>query len=249
MAGAHLLGLLDHLEEENVIASELTCVSISSIIGAFYTNGYSTDEIARIFVEDLCLPGLSEILTDPLKVMRNWTIFIPPIFDPLRLFGGGFIDMLPAMRELVSKYKLRPNKHLQILASTATRRPVLFKGKDYDLALALAASTAVPGIMRPVSCVVDGCRQLLWDGAIYHLQPSEFGGPKAIVAKLFDLPGMSFLYPDRKGDFIATVGKATSPVFAHLTAETVDEMRQYGYSRSRKALSVPLRRGLIPVTA
>jgi hypothetical protein len=261
MAGAHLLGHLEHLEDENVIVSEFTCVSIGSIVGAFYSNGYDTRAIARVFVEELCTPGLSDLFSDPARVVRNLLTFVPPVFDPLRLFGGGLVDILPAMQELVSKYKLVPNEHLQILATRieiprilgipcpllAKRVPVLFKGTDYDLALALAASTAIPGIMRPVVCEVDGERELLWDGGAYHLQPGEFGGPVAIVAKLFDLPGMGLLFPDRKGDFIASVGKITSPVLGHLTAEQVEEMRQHGYSRSREALEVPLRRGLIPV--
>jgi hypothetical protein len=111
--------------------------------------------------------------------------------------------------------------------------------------VSLAASSAVPGIIRPVN--VDG--QLLFDGGLYHMQPGEFGGPVAIIAKLFDLPGMSWLYPDRKGDLVAHVGKPGSPVFAPLTKQDVDEMRQYGYGRAREDLSLPLRQGLIPVAA
>jgi len=248
MAGAHLLGFLDFLEEANVLVSEFTCVSIGSIVGAFYTNNISTREIARVFVEELSMPGLASVFTDPARFISSLFPLIPPIFNPLRLCGGGLVDMLPLMRHLVSKYRLAPNEHLQIVASTVTRKPVLFKGIHYDLAIAKTGSGTIPGVMRPVTCKIDGRSTLLYDGGVYHLQPSEFGGPKAIVAKLFDLPGMNLLYPDREGDFITNVGKPGSPVFGKLTAQDVEEMRQHGYARAREDLSVPLKRGLIPTS-
>jgi hypothetical protein len=245
MAGAHLLGFLKFLEEENVVVSEFTCVSIGSIIGAFYTNGYSSKEIGRILVEELSTPSLASIFTDLASFFSSFMPLMPPIFSPLRLFGGGFVDMLPLMRNLVHKYHLVANEHLQILASTARRKPVLFKGTDYDLGLALAASCAVPGIMRPVTCVIGGLKQLLFDGGVYHLQPGEFGGPVAIIAKLFDLA----FFSDRKGDFITNVGKPDSPVFGKLTAQDVEQMQQHGYARAREDLTAPLRQGLIPTCA
>jgi hypothetical protein len=245
MAGPALLGFIDLLEEEKVVVSEFTCVSIGTIIGAFYTNNYSTDAIARIFVEELSLPGPTSMLEDLARFASALSLFMPPVLDPRRLLGGGFIDLLPLMTELVRKYKLVPNDRLQILASTALREPKLYKGRHYDLARAKTASTCVPGFMRPPVDEVDGARQLLFDGGVYHLQPGEFGGPVAIIAKLFDFPAF---YKDRPGDFITHVGKPGSPVFAKLTAKDVADMREYGYTRARKDLAAPLRQGLIPTS-
>lgn len=108
-------------------------------------------------------------------------------FEDLRLavqsLSAWYPDLLESMRDMVKELKLKPTEQLKVLAFDAIqRKPVLFEGTDYDLALALTASCALPGAFRPV-LNPDG-RGLLIDGAMYHRNPVDFCKGKGLVSKL-----------------------------------------------------------------
>lgn len=239
MRGVGLLGLLRFLEEQLVIIGKIFGISIGSIVGAMYTNGRKTDEIEKVFLDDLRSAW--------------WPVFqglIPPLLNPLRLVGGGVFDLMPLMRHLVEKYDLKPNDQLNIVCYDALRRePVVFSGTDYDLATVLAASCAVPGIMRPVIYTWRGRTMYLYDGGIYHPQPGEFCPSPAIIGKLIDFPFVSLVFPERRGDFVASVSQATANFLTPLSRAKVKELLEHGYRAARESLERPLRLGLIPTTA
>jgi predicted acylesterase/phospholipase RssA len=238
MRGASLLGFLDFLEDEGVICQDFTGVSIGSIVAAFYTNGYSTKQIRQVFIDELCKPSWTLM----------WQSLIPPVFNPLRMFCGGFVNMVPFMTYLVEKFGLKTRDNLRIIAfDLLAREPVVFEGHDFPLEIALTASCAVPGMVRPVPYEKDGRHYMLVDGGVYHPQPGKFCNTPAIIAKLIDIPGMQLLFPDRREDFIASVGDPQSRFFTRLTNREVDQLHQYGYTMAKDSLCVPIRRGDIPV--
>lgn len=192
------IGLLSALAERKVSIGIITGVSIGSLVAAFYTNGFTPSEINRIFLLELM--GL-----DPDSLKR--TLHLPSI---LRLLRYGFVDLGTLFKKIVEKYDLKPQPNLRILAYNVLKgEPVLFQGTDYDLARAISASCAIPGVMRPVwhgqkrtgknGAPSVRCKHgesedgILVDGGIHHPNPGEFSDGPAIISKL----GFASRLPDR----------------------------------------------------
>lgn len=185
------IGLLKALEERKVALSKITGVSIGSIIATLYTNGYTPEQINQIFIselESLEPDGLKEKLRLP---------------SARRLIKGGFVDLRDLFKKLVEKYKLKPQPNLRILAyDVVAGQPVIFEGSAYNLSEAIAASCAIPFIMRPVwhgrhsqpnedaghaetACCEGGHGgSILVDGGMHHPNPGEFASGSAIISKL-----------------------------------------------------------------
>ena len=234
-------GLLDALDDARVLISMYIGISIGSIVGAFRTNNRTTEQIDDVFVSGL---------------QKMWSVggvlraLVPPVFQPLRLFGGGVLDLVPIMSDLVDEYGLTTQDNLYIVAyDLISRQVVVFSGHDYNLKLALAASCAVPGMMRPVEVYYKGRRMLLVDGGVFHPHPGSLCAKPAIIGKLIDTVGLNLVYTDREEDVICSVGKPFAPFFTSLSREKVTELHEYGYTQARDALAVPLRRGLLPIAA
>lgn len=239
--GPGLCGLLDALDEANVSVDQYTCISIGSLVGAFRTNKRTTEEIDDVFVTGL---------------QKMWSVggvlraMIPPVFQPRRLLGGGVLDLVPIMSDLVNEHQLTTQDDLYIVAyDLITRQVVVFSGHDYNLKLALAASCAVPGMMRPVEYIYKGRRMLLVDGGVFHPHPGSLCAKPAVIGKLIDVAGLNLVYPDRAEDIVCSVGKPFAPFFTSLSREKVTELHEYGYTQARDALAEPLQQGLLPVVA
>ena len=171
--GFEHIGVLKALEEANVPIGKITGVSVGSIIAAFYTNGYTTDQITEIFVEGLA--GRSSFTT-LISCMKT----VP---DPITFAIGGMLDLKGAMQDMVERFNLKPNHNLRIIACDIMRHsPVVFDGVDYDLAHALASSCSLPGVFRPQWHNGHNGRQLLGDGALYHYSPADFCSGPAIFS-------------------------------------------------------------------
>lgn len=239
--GPGLLGLVDVLDEERVMRSGYVTVSIGTIVGTFLANGYTTRQVGEVFVEGLeKMWGVGGLLR----------ALVPPVLDPLRLVGGGLLDLVPLMRDLVREYQLTTQDCQEIVCFDLLRQEVVrISGHDYPLHLAMAGSSAVPGLMRPVSMTWNGRKMLLVDGGVWHPHPGSLCEKPAIIGKLIDAYGMGLVYPDRPQDHVVSVGMPFARFFTSLSRGRVQELHQYGYSRAREALSVPLRRGLLPVVA
>lgn len=188
--GPGLIGAFRALEERNVAISKITGVSIGSLMATFYANGYHADDLEKLFLEE----ELRNIVARKVGSIRSW-------LSPRPLLGMGVINMRPLFEELVREYGLKPRRNLRIVSyNIVAREPVLFEGTNYDLAMALTASCAIPGIMRPVlylpktdadqRFVTKQAAQsmsksgLLVDGGVHHFAPGEFAEGKAIVLKL-----------------------------------------------------------------
>ncbi len=171
--GFEHIGVLKALEEANVPIGKVTGVSVGSIIATFYTNGYTTDQIREIFVEGLAGRNSMATLISCMKTVP----------DPITFAIGGMLDLIGAVRDMVERFKLKPNHNLRIVACDIMRHsPVVFEGTDYDLAHAITSSCSLPGVFRPQWHHGVNGMQLLGDGALYHYSPAEFCSGPAIFS-------------------------------------------------------------------
>ena len=169
----HHCGVLKALEERGIKAGEVLGVSAGSMAAAFYTNGYTPDEMVQAFLK------LADERENFGQIIECFTMA-----DPLAMSVGGPISLKPLFKRLITDYGLEPNKRLKIVACDLfTHEPVVFKGTDYNLVDAMAASGSVPGVYQPVWHFDNGRARLLVDGAIYHYSPTEFSDGPCIVSK------------------------------------------------------------------
>lgn len=228
--GASHLGFLQFFEEHEVPIKSITGVSIGSIVAAMYLNGVPLNDIKRAFVEDISFPPLSTAVRA-----------ILPSLDPLRILG--LIDLVPLMSHLVEKYNLKPQPGLRMTAYDVLRlESVVFEGLDYDLTLALAASCAVPGLMRPVYVNEGGKRRLLVDGGVHHPHPGNSNGTgkgtKTIVSKLIGGSLIDSVYPNGPHEHVVSVSNDVDDFFGRLSEEEVARRSSHGYSQTKAALTV-----------
>lgn len=187
------IGFLKALARLRVKHGKFTGVSIGSLIAAFYTNGYQPDQIAEILLKELFTVSPARILRSML--VPSWLGFL--CGDA----GEGLVSIKSIIDDIVEKYQLTPNQNLRIIAyNLLGREPVVFEGVNYDLKVALAASCAVPLVMRPVwygqtgfvkrwltllgSALKETDEGILIDGGIHHPAPGDFSKSRAIIAKL-----------------------------------------------------------------
>lgn len=194
LAGGGVRGLchpmfLKAVKELRVPYDRLTCVSAGTLAGTFDRNGFSPDETFEIFCsEEMRRP--SSALASPLSFL-----------NPLTYLAGGVINIEEFVRGIVDRYKLKPQPDLRIVAYNVLRRePIIFEGTDYDLTKAIAASCAVPFVMRPVLYFPERFREarfltgqaeksmsrsgLLVDGGVHHITPVELSDGPALVSML-----------------------------------------------------------------
>ena len=156
------IGVLQALEDRHIQVGRITGVSVGSLVAALYRNGFSPAQIQETF-----LRRLPERFNPTL-----WMQSLTPV-DPVALIFGSVFNLLPSMRAYVRQQKLVPSENLAVVAYDVVRRqPFVFQGTGYDLAQALAASCALPGVFRPVA--TSDRKGLLVDGALYHRNPTEF---------------------------------------------------------------------------
>lgn len=171
---AHI-GVLQAIEKYKVRIGNTTGVSIGSLIAAFYKNGYKSAEIERIFRTE-------NFMGEGAKTLQRWRQAV----SPLAVQREGLTNLAPIFQNAIRKYKLQPQADLTIVSyDVKTLSPVLFTGRNYDLASALAASCAVPFVMQPVCNAAKEKRaQWLIDGFLYHTHPTAFCKGPAIISKL-----------------------------------------------------------------
>lgn len=169
----HHFGVLKAMAEHKIEVGEVLGVSAGSLTAAFFTNGYTPEEMIPIM---LAIRGERD---------RPGALFEGTrIADPISMMVGGTFSLRPFLTKLVEKYNLKPNKRLKILACDYfTREPVLFEGEDMDLVTALTSSGSPPGVFQPEWYMDGGRPRLLVDGAYYHYNPTEFFDRPAIVSK------------------------------------------------------------------
>lgn len=263
---AHV-GFLRAIEERRVAVGDVTGISIGSLVAAFYTNGYSPEQIDKI------LSGVLKKLDSKMLARA-----LRALGSPRKLIKGG-TDLSGLFEQLCTEYKLVPNPRLKIIAyNVRTGKPVLFQGTGYHLPSALTASCCVPGLMRPVwyahadEIGEQHGNQPLIDGGIYHPHPTEFCGRRAIVSRLGHarrLPREQIQAEDMAYHLLEMVASVVSdwlftrnspddlviltglPCVASLNFHPSDQICRYmiehGYKKSAEALDLHIARGFIPL--
>lgn len=254
------IGVWQKIVELGIPVGTVTGASVGSIIAAFVTNGYGVEELTRVFKR-----GLG-------NRMNFGTIFKAVSWgDPVSVAVGGLIDLTVPMREMVREFGLKPNKRLKIVAfDLIAKEPVVFEGEDYDLALALTASCALPTVLRP-TWYLDGARmRLLADGALFHYNPTCFSTAPAIVSTLkpasewpreFMLPLDAYFHARELYFPIAGHRRVVDPnlhivvdcglpdvagLNFGVSAETCDRMIADGYKTAHSTLTDAIAKGRLP---
>lgn len=267
---AHI-GLLKAIEERKINIGDITGVSIGSAVAAFYTNGYTPDEIADIFLTEV----------------RHISPHSPEKTVSARSLLHGGMDIKQLCSNIVSNYSLRPQRKLHILTYNVLRaEPVMFEGTKYDLPTAIAASCAVPVVMRPVwygqkkagklGTIVRSWRGktdegVLVDGGVHHPHPAHFCKGPAIISKLgtatqlpsewpsalelvFHLLEMTasrlvdWYFPDPQNHVLIRVGKPDVGCLTFgLSADKCRELIDYAYGVACEKLDAAIEAGKIAV--
>jgi hypothetical protein len=193
--GAGHAGFLKAVEQSKVRLGKGTGISIGAVVLTFHANGYSPDEIRQIL--QLQFDRLRDCSNN--KSCLRWPSLI-------ELLNGELLDMLPVFRQLCAEYKLKPQANMQIIAyDILHQRPKVFSSTDYDLAKALTASCALPGIMRPVVAgkaktikswkqfvaVYESMRKstnenegIYFDGFLHHPFAYDYSSKPVIISRL-----------------------------------------------------------------
>jgi hypothetical protein len=199
------VGFLKYIEEKKIPVSRITGISIGSAVAAFYANGFGPEQLTDILFTEFGRFGAAT----------------PERSAKIRQLMRGGIDLEQLFTDVVRRYGLRPQPNLRILTyNLLQRKTVVFEGTDYDLGKVIAASCAVPGMMRPVWYgqkgvlttlfeVITGKRSdegIFIDAGVRHPSPGEFSPGPAIISKL----GLAQKLPSMRlplADFLLHVGE------------------------------------------
>lgn len=139
LAYAHI-GVLRALEEKKVSVGAVSGSSTSALIATLIANGETSSGIHELFQDK----HPQRFDSAAWLGSRNGCLKDQRMFCPI-------VDLVPTAEQFVRANRLTPKEGLRIICyDLLGEKPYVFEGTHYDLALALAASCAVPGISRPV---------------------------------------------------------------------------------------------------
>lgn len=182
-------GFLQCVQDSKIRLGVVYGASIGSACAALYTNGYSPQLINQILLEEIRAIDKAELTR---------FLWRP---NPVQLWKqGGFFDLKQLFATLVRKYDLTPNDSLAIVSyCPSLRKPVVFRGTEYNLADALSASCALPLFMRSQCMDIKGVSRRLVDGGLYHPNPDIFCSRPTLISALGlakRLPRARLSWPD-----------------------------------------------------
>jgi NTE family protein len=147
---AHV-GVLKALAENNIPIDVIAGTSAGSIVGAAFAAGMSADEVMQM---------ASRV---------RWGNMIRPSLSPLGVLSNAPMGRFITQELPVSTFEEMPIPFAAVACDFATGDEVVFKDKG-DLAFAIRASCAVPGVFAPLR-QADG--RLLVDGGVISPTPIE----------------------------------------------------------------------------
>ncbi|MCW3075504.1 MAG: hypothetical protein JWO32_113, partial [Bacteroidetes bacterium] len=185
-SGLTHIGVLKALEENNIPIDYIAGTSIGSLIGAYYSIGYTPGEIEQVvrnsFFQSITkgdLPAKYDYLIKQRENYASWLTLKFSLKDNyLKNLPTNVINSIPIDYYLMETFTGVSNNvknnfdslmiPFRCLASDVqSKKSVLFK--KGDLPSALRASMSYPFYLRPIS--VDG--RLLFDGGLYNNFPTD----------------------------------------------------------------------------
>lgn len=223
-------GFLGYLADQKVNVSYYAGISIGSLIATLVSNNRSQADMREFMLKHFA-KGL------PLSV-------VPPLSDLRRLLFGGVLDQVPLMRRLVKELDLSPQPNLRIVAfDLLGRKPYVFEGTNYDLAIALAASCSPYPIIRPVHYVDEKGQELMLVDACVYLAHKRIFSERTIIARIFNIK----LRNPQEDEEAVMIGYPWGKIIRRVTPQEYDKYWQYGYARAADGLSALVRHGKLPL--
>ncbi len=259
------IGFLKALVERRVNVNMFTGASAGSLAVAFFTNGYTADEMLEIFMdEDFRKAAVQNPFT---------------YLNPLNYLSGGIIDIEKFAQGLVEKFDLRPQPNARYLGYNLLHlEPIVFEGPNVNMTKALGASCAVPLVMKPVlygGAPGEGSMSkmgILMDGGLHDINPHQYSKGRAIIANLgfaeklprewltpvdwyFHLLEVTwsrvlnwhFRIPESNHVVIDVAPKNVAGLTFGLSERTCYEMAEHAYQVTCRALDDGIAKGVIPV--
>ncbi len=182
-AGFAHIGVLKALEENGIEIDYITGTSMGAIVGAFYSAGYSPDEMLQLFTSEKFIKAvkgkyedeysyfLRQISEDPVWIKLKLTLDSIETSLPGNLVSAHAVEMLlikylePAAAKANYDFDKLMIPFRCVAADITERKPIVFsKG---NLSTAVRASSAYPLYFKPV----DYNGHILFDGGIYDNFP------------------------------------------------------------------------------
>ncbi len=172
-------GAIKALDEQHLHFDKVSGGSAGAGLATLYTNGFTAEEILKTNLDSRL-----RMLTNPFLMWDSLILPEPKQWNVSR----SMISLEHPWLEQIQKLNLKPNSHLQIWAyDPINDKPVLFKGQNYDLAKALAATGAYPHIFAAI--MHEG--NALIDGGFYRANTDEFSHNDSIVLKFTGNPELN----------------------------------------------------------
>lgn len=166
-------GVIDAIQELGIETGVVSGTSGGAFVATLATNGLTPKQMVQAF------DHAHSRLFDP----SFWAGAVRMPTPQQWLACQSFLSLGGLWRDTVKELGLKPNDRLQIIAYDVVGcEPVVFEGTAIDLATAMEASTAVPGMGGFLP--VHYGERLLVDGAQYHFNSTEFVTNPAIVVRL-----------------------------------------------------------------
>jgi NTE family protein len=182
-AGFAHIGVIKALEENGIKISYITGTSMGAIVGAFYSAGFTPDEMLTLFTSEEFMKAvrgkfdeeytylLRKILEDPSWVKIKLTLDSIETSLPGNLVSAHAVEMLlikylePAAAKANYNFDSLMIPFRCVAADISAQKPVVFRSGN--LSTAIRASSAYPLYFKPVN--YNG--HILFDGGIYDNFP------------------------------------------------------------------------------
>ncbi len=154
--------------------------------------------------------------------------------------SAGVFNLVPYIQTWIEQNELEARNEMYFYSwDVLNDQPLIWSFNENErdgfrsqarLALAMAASSAVPGLFRPVSTVdEDGTARLHIDGGFLHPAMGALFIKPAIVLSLFGAP-VSWAYKPDPKDTVFYVGRPRFPLKPYLTMKEVRDAYAHGYA-------------------
>jgi hypothetical protein len=260
-------GVQKYLDENKIKVDAYLGISVGSIVATLLTNGYSWEAAKAVFDYELNKANKDALI-------NTMSTPCPVKFVFGRLFGSrsNKISMTFLAQHMVTKYKLKPQPNLRILAyDRKSDSSIVFEGTDYNLVKALAGSCSIPGVVHPVVYQGNELDAVLLDGQLTSYTCGVTGSGTVIHSRLGyatkvpkEIPSLGellfhlaevqfssvlswFLEKKVPGHFLIEAGMPSVSCLNFKAGKRIrDRMVDYGYQQATRTLRNAVENNTLP---